>query len=391
MSLAIIDAREWQNKFDLESGQKRDDNDPIVSMVSHVLDHNPYPGDVDESANQWVSKTALELIEHYNPNLVCLSYAHQFFANRYFDRPEETRDRMFSTAMAEAQGFIETSGYTPVIVGTGGMVPLEGDIDLSGLDGLAISSTWSARYCGIHSPSPADMYLLNSLEAIETISTQDEWIELFKSVQPDLDILQDKRLMPDVLVVSKQGYAFKTMGATLRKPVNISGNNFKIPVYTPLGNIDDLRDIKGLIRSNLDHHKIALILMEGVGKSYFPENSSFCSNGTGWFCNEPGDAFYLTLSTGKHQPFAYPAGYRYFDQDVENIKFPFSGYLTSIPKNTLALDYPGKSIAVGNRSIFTHMVFGVDIGIECFARNLFNQGCMAVIHNKDQYDKGDIS
>ena len=128
--------------------------------------------------------------------------------------------------------------------------------------------------------------------------------------------------MPDFLVVAKQGYAFKTMGATLRKPVNIPGNNFKVPIYTPLGDIDDLRNIKGMIRSNLDHHKIALILLEGVGESYFSDNSFLCSNGTGWFCNEPGDAFYLTLSTGKHQPFAYPAGYRYFDQDAENIIFP---------------------------------------------------------------------
>ncbi|MCD4674462.1 MAG: hypothetical protein K8S18_00495, partial [Desulfobacula sp.] len=289
MSLAIIDARQWQNKFDLESGQKRDDDDPIVSMVSRVLDHHPYPGDIDEEANQWVSKTALDLIEQYDPNLVCLSYAHQFFANRHFHHGKEARNTIFSAAMAEARGFIETSGYTPVIVGTGDMIPLKGDIDLSGLYGLAISSNWSARYCGIHSPSPEDMYLLNSLEEIEYISTRDGWVDLFKSDQPDLDIFQDERLMPDFLVVAKQGYAFKTMGATLRKPVNIPGNNFKVPVYTPLGNIDDLRDIKGLIRSNLDHYKIALILLEGVGKQYFPDNSFLCSNGPGWFCNEPGD------------------------------------------------------------------------------------------------------
>ncbi len=125
-----------------------------------------------------------------------------------------------------------------------------------------------------------------------------------------------------------------------------------------------------------------------MGQDYFPGNSFLCSNGPGWFCNEPGDAFYLTLSTGKHQPFAYPAGYRSFEQDVENIRFPFSGYMTGIPENTLALDYAGKSIAVGNRSMFMHMVFGVDISIECFARNLFNQGCMAVIHNKDKLFAG---
>ncbi|SDU07056.1 hypothetical protein [Desulfobacula phenolica] len=387
MSLAMIDAREWQNLFDLETGQKRADDSPIVSMVSQVLDNNPYPGDIDEKANQWVSKTALDLIERYDPGLVCLSYVQQFFANRYFDHPKPEKHRMFCAAMTEALQFIETSGYTPVIVGTGGMVPLQGDIDLSGLDGLAISSNWSARYCGVHSPSSADMVFLKSLKSkglIERIISKEEWINLFASVQTDLDRAEDEGLMPDFLVVSTQGFAFKTMGTTLRKPVNVPENNFKIPVYTPLGRIEDLRQIKSLIRSNLGHHKIALILVEGVGQEYFPGNSFLCGNGPGWFCNEPGDAFYLTLSTGKYQPFAYPAGYRYFDQDVENIRFPFSGYMTNIPENTLALDHAVKSIAVGNRSIFMHMVFGVDIAVECFARNLFNQGCMAVIHNKDK-------
>jgi hypothetical protein len=124
-----------------------------------------------------------------------------------------------------------------------------------------------------------------------------------------------------------------------------------------------------------------LIIVEGVGRSFFPRGTSMCANGQGWFCNEPGDSFYLTLSTGKHQTFAYPAGYRYFDQDKESIRFPFSGYMTKIPENTLAEDYAGKSIAVGNRSMFMHMAFGVDISIECFARNLFNQGCMAVLQD----------
>ncbi|MCK5099365.1 MAG: hypothetical protein KAR45_14750 [Desulfobacteraceae bacterium] len=392
MSLALIDAREWQNKFDLETGQKRDDDGQLVSMVSKVLKDNPYPGDIDEKANQWVTKTALDLIEQYNPNLVCLSYAQQFFANRHFDHSKEAQDKLFTSVMAEAHGFIEKSGYTPVIVGTGSMIPMKGDIDLSGLDGLAISSNWSARYCGIHDPSIEDLLFLNSLEHIERIAAKETWIDLFKSEEPDIAMCQDKELMPDYLIVAKEGYGFKTMGNTLRKPVNIPGNNFKVPIYTLLGNIDDpiadLRDVKDLILAGLnnhqnnsqnDHQKIALILVEGVGETYFPDNTVLCNNGPGWFCNEPGDSFYLTLSTGKYQPFAYPSGYKYFDQDAENIKFPFSGYITSIPENTIASEYSGKSIAVGNRSVFMHMAFGVDISIECFARNLFNQGCMAVL------------
>jgi hypothetical protein len=58
--------------------------------------------------------------------------------------------------------------------------------------------------------------------------------------------------------------------------------------------------------------------------------------------------------------------------------------MDAVPGHTLGLNFPGKSIAVGNRSMFMHMAFGVDISIECFARNLFNQGCMAVVHRDDK-------
>jgi len=388
MSLAIIDARQWQNRFDLESGQQMEKSNPVADMVSTVLSWNPYPGDVDEKANEWVTRTALDLVDQYEPNLVCLSYVQQFFAHRHFAHSKADWEKMCVNAMAEAQKFIEISGYTPVIVGTGGMISLKGAMDLSGIDGLAISSNWSARYCGVHQPSKDDMALIHKFMAegkIERIVTKEEWIDLFKSEQPDIQIHQDEALMPDYLVVSNEGYTFKTMGTTLRKPVNIPENNFKVPVYTGLGKLDDLRGIKPLVRSNLIHHKIALILVEGVGKEFFPKDHSMCRNGCGWFCNEPGDSFYLTLSTGKHEPFAYPAGYRSFDRDAEITKFPFSGYMLSVPENTLALDYPGKSIAVGNRSMFMHMMFGVDISVECFARNLFNQGCLGVVHRMDKY------
>jgi hypothetical protein len=264
------------------------------------------------------------------------------------------------------------------------MIPLAGDMDLSGLDGLAVSSNWSARYCGIHHPSPRDMEFLNSLDTLERIVPRQEWIDLFQAAQPDLEILQDPRLMPDFLAVAREGQAFKTMGTTLRKPVHIPANNFQVPVVSPFGPVTDLREIKPLIRAHLSTHKIALILVEGVGESFFPESRYMVQNGVDWFCYEPGDAFYLTLSTGRHQPFAYPAGFRSFDKDADAIKFPFSGYMDAVPGHTLGLNFPGKSIAVGNRSMFMHMAFGVDISIECFARNLFNQGCMAVVHRDDK-------
>jgi hypothetical protein len=198
MSLAVIDAREWQNRFDLETGQPRKNDAFVVEMAAGVLSRHPYPGDVDEQANQWVTDTALDLIAHYDPDLVCLSYVQQFFSDRHFNHPETERERLFAAAMTEADRFVDQSGFTPVIVGTGNMIPLAGDMDLSGLDGLAVSSNWSARYCGIHGPSRQGHGVSQwSLDTLERIVPKQEWIDLFKKVQPDLEILQDTRLMPD--------------------------------------------------------------------------------------------------------------------------------------------------------------------------------------------------
>ncbi len=96
-----------------------------------------------------------------------------------------------------------------------------------------MSSNWSARYCGIHHPSRKDVAFLNGLDTLERIVEKQEWIDLFQAAQPDLEILQDPRLMPDFLAVAKEGQAFKTMGATLRKPVHIPANNFQVPVFSP--------------------------------------------------------------------------------------------------------------------------------------------------------------
>src|SRR3989339_833297 len=80
-------------------------------------------------------------------------------------------------------------------------------------------------------PSPADMDLLSALTAqgkIERIVSKEKWIDLFRSQEPEVKIRQDEALMPDFLAVAAQGYSFKAMGTTLRKPVHIPENNFKV-------------------------------------------------------------------------------------------------------------------------------------------------------------------
>jgi hypothetical protein len=251
--------------------------------------------------------------------------------------------------------------------GSGDMVELKGQIDLSKVDGIAISSHWSARYAGLHKASRRDLDYVSALPEVERVVRRDEWIGLFPGVANDPD------RVPEHLLLAREGWSFVTTGTPLRKALRIPGSSYAVPVSTSLGKADSLARIHALIEANIEPTKIALIIVEGVGIKDFPEPYSLCDNSVDWYYYEPGDAQYLTLMTGEHQVFAYPSGYQYHDENDAKRDFPFSGYFLKVPDHTLGCDFPGRSIAVGNHSMFVHMVFGADICIECFARNLYNQ------------------
>ena len=347
-------------------------------MVKGVLERHPYPGDVDQQSNRWVSDTALDMIGRYRPRLVFLSYARQFFCSRFMPLTASERKAMVEAAISEAERFVRESGFVPVILGTGGMTPLIGDIDLSRLDGLAVTSNWSARYIGLHDPSERDLETVASHPRIERVVSRDEWLGLF-GIRP-----AEPRRVPDYLLVAREGWVFKAGGFPLRRANWVQARSFSVPYMTPLGTVDAMTDIAGLIENHLADRPIALILIEGAGSRDFPRSCDLCSNGLGWFYYEPGEGQYLTLATGEQRIFDYPPGYKSYEEDDESKAYPLSGYFTSLPSDTLGNRFGGRSIAVGNRSMFMHIIPGADLSVECFARNLYNQGTMAVIHRMDK-------
>ena len=82
-------------------------------MVREVLERHPYPGDASDLSNRWVSDTALDLIDRYNPRLVCLLYAHQYFAMRHVQTTEADRRAMIADLFQEVERFVTGSGCAP--------------------------------------------------------------------------------------------------------------------------------------------------------------------------------------------------------------------------------------------------------------------------------------
>lgn len=380
MSIAIVDARGWQNTLDLESGRKIEATGPVVETVKDVLRRHPYPGDMDPGSNRWVSDTALDLIDSYGPRLVFLTYAAQYFSGRYTPMKRETRARMISDVFSETMRFVNTSGFSAIVVGMGDMIPLLGFIDATRLDGLAVCMHWSARYAGLYEPSPEDMKALREHPHIDRIVSREEVAMLFDGTPERV------REIPEYLMLAREGFAFKATGGAIKTPARIPSFNFYIPLSAPGHTIEDITGIYGALEKDLSEKNVALIILEGVGLHDFLWPYLPCRNGTGWYYYEPGETQYLTITAGEHRFLDYPtgSGCKYFDKGNTTKDYPFSGLFKSIPEGTFGSKFPGKSIAVGNKSMFMHMVSGADISIECFARNLHNQGTMGVIHRENK-------
>lgn len=379
MSTAIVDARGWQNAFDLRTGEKVEASGAVVEMVRDVLRRHPYPGDIDPGSNRWVSDTALDLIDRYGPRFVFLVYASQYFSGRHVAMPREERTSMISGVFLEVERFLDESGLAAFIVGTGGMTPLLGQIDVTRLDGLAVCTHWSTRYAGLYGPSPEDARFLREHPHIEKIVSREEIASLFGGTPGQAEGL------PEFLMLAREGYAFKSVGDARRTPVMATSLNFEIPLCAPGRAVSAITGIRSALDEELREKSLALIFVEGVGEDEFPLPHRSCGNGIDWFYYEPGEAQYLTIVSGEHRFLDYPSGsgYKYLnDGEAARTEYPFSGHFKSIPERTIGCVFPGKSIAVGNKSMFMHMVAGADISVECFARNLYNQGTMAVIHRE---------
>ncbi len=381
MSTAILDVRGWQNTVDLETGEKVDADGPLVEMARDVLRKHPYPGDLDPGSNRWVSDTALDLVGRYGPRFVFLTYAGQYFSGRYTAMDGPARTRMIAGVFREVERFVAACGFSAFVVGTGDMTKLLGSIDLTGLDGLAVCTHWSTRYAGLYGPSRHDMEALRGHPQIERIVTREEIVGLFGG-RPE-----EPSRLPEYLLLSRKGYAFRTVGDVKKAPVMIPSLNFTVPVHAPGRTVRAITGVRQAVEEDLSGGGVALIVLEGAGFDDFLWPHGPCANGLGWHYYEPGEAQYLTVTSGRHRFLDYPtgSGYKYFSKGEGSERpYPFSGHFRSIPEGTLGRAFPGRSVAVGNKSMFMHMVAGADLSVECFARNLFNQGTMAVIHREDK-------
>ncbi|QYZ79648.1 hypothetical protein E2N92_09500 [Methanofollis formosanus] len=375
--IGVIDVTDWQTTVDLRTGRGTVADGPLVRIARKVQADHHYPGDRKPESVSWVTDTALDLCRRSTPGLMVLSYAYPYLT-RLFTAPSPTEwQDIVEKTLCAVDRFTEASGMTPVIVGTGDMVPVQERIDLSGLACLTATGGAAPRYAGLYNPSKDDLESLADHPGVRGLIKRED---AFKA---DLFCAGAQRRFPDYLVAARPGYLFRGFGGVPRPLVHLPACNESVPLVSDIGRAEEITGIRGMIEEHLaEGERIALIIVEGVGFADLDRPAYACRNTWRWHTYSPGEGQYAAILAGQHLPEQpYPPGFRYYPEDGEGREYPFAGPYGVMPEDTLGTAYAGRSAAVGSRSTMTHVYAGTDIAIECFARNLYNYGTMAAVRS----------
>lgn len=378
--VGLIDVIEWQAWVDMESGRELDEVESEWQAVADILALRPYPGDLDPGGNLWVTSHALDAVKAFSPPLIILHYANQSFRAMFGGISDAELDTAFDEVKSQIEMFIDETGYVPVIIGLGGFRRLEGFVDLSGLDGLVLGGGMPGNMAGLYSASRRDLERLRGEPRVERLVSRDEFREEFGGC----DAYYER--FPDWLLELEDGWGGRCAGVMARRPDRIGRKDDALPVHSELGSdgtpgeMGNLEEIRPLVEEAVrGGRKVALILVEGWVPEDFPFTFKACPNRRNWF--RYGLKCSLNVIFTGLSPFEnpYPPMLRMYREDDA---YPFSVIYNEPSSDLLGQTVPGLSVAVGNRSILPHALFGADITLECYARYIYNYGSMAILQGR---------
>ncbi len=372
--IGLIDVGEWQTTVDFRTGALQETAHQRVDLTREVLRRHPYPGDMTPHACRWVTDVALEMDACYAPDFMLLVYANAFFPAVFSPTSEAICEGHRQEVFDEIERFLAATGFDPVIVGTGDLIPLAGTIDMTHLDGFAVAGGMAVRCAGLEHATPRDLEVMAQHPGVERIVTRDEFREQFGGCEGFY------QRFPERLLVAKEGFIFRGVGTGGRPLYRVPARDRQIPLHTRFGKAEALTDVAQLALLGLESRRVALIVVEAVGCATFPLSFRPIANALHWYTYAVGEGQYLALATGRHfveRP--YPPAYRSYVDDHETRDYPFSGILHELPEDAIGRRFAGRSVAVGSRGILTHAMAGTEIAVECFARALYNHGVMAVV------------
>jgi len=374
VDIGVIDVIDWQTVVDMRDGEPAGSEHAGIDLASEVCASHPYPGDLTTEGTRWVTDVALDLNARYAPDYVFLDYAGLYLQGVFRPQtPSEWGGRVRGV-FAEVERFLEATDFAPVIVGLGDLMPFRGYIDTLDLACLVSAAGMNTRGAGLFGPSEADLAKVADREGVSRVVSRGA----FRAEFGGRDAFYEA--CPDAIAFAKPGYVFHGVNVGSRPLHQVPRPADYLPLHSPFAGGDSLTDVPQLVLQGLEEEKVALILVEGVGCETFPLSFRRVSNSFGWYRYTLSPDQYLALTSGRHLvDYPYPPGYRYELHDDVDAPYPFSGIFEYLPEETIGRRFEGRSVAVGNRSILTHLAAGTDIAVECFVRALYNHGVMATV------------
>lgn len=374
MHVALIDVIEWQTTVDLCTGRPVEVAHPLLEQARGIVAAHPYPGDLAQGGDRWVTDVAIAVDRAYQPGLMCLDYASLYFPPVFGAQALDDREACIAVTFAEIERFCGETGFEPVIVGLGDLTPLQGQIDTTGLDGVPIAGGMTVRYAGLDRPSARDLAWLGEHPGVAAVIPIDQVRRELGGREAFYDAA------PETIVVAREGWIFRGVNTGARPLYAIPAQDERLPLHAPFGPLSSLTDIAAQVLRLAEEKRVALILVEAVGCETFPLSHTTVDNTCGWYHYAVGDTQYLAIATGHHfVDYPYPPGYRYELYDDEAKEYPYSGIVSELPQDAIGRRFAGRSAAVGARAVMTHTVFGADLAFECFVRALYNHGVMATV------------
>ncbi|MGO0123301.1 hypothetical protein [Desulfothermobacter acidiphilus] len=372
---ALIDVGDWQELLTLEEGRALE-GEEAPELVRDLAARYPYPGDLDPASATWVTEMALALERDYAPELLVAIYASPYWAAFHPEGKGAWEERVVRTR-GEVERLLSSTSLEPVLVGLGGMLPCRGEVELlSSLEGLAVAAGPLARQAGLFLPTSEDLELLRRAVGIERVVAREEFQNEFGG-HPAF-----YQRFPDHLILAQEGFCLRALGSSPRPAYLAPEGPAFIPLTGPaeLGErINSLVDLAPTLLELLRRgQRILLVLLEGMGTDAFPWPFRPVANTCGWYRYITADfPQYLALFTGQHfTAWTYPPGLAYYREDRPGKPYPFSGLFSELPAAALGRIYPGRTAAVGGRSVHTHVFTGCRLCVECFVRGLYHQGVM---------------
>lgn len=382
--LGIIDVRGWQEIIDLATAKPAKRDEKFLKPLRKLAESFPYPGDRNNAGSKWTIDAAEAVVNHYDPGWLFLGFTRPLFACAYDDCSAEDRRDTARVILDYIVGFARKHDFSPLIVGSGGLVPLKGYIIIPELKGVLQSSAWARNMAGLYQSEPGDEELLLKKPHIRDIIHRDDFMGFCKTMTPTY--IND---IPDYLLIAEDGWGFKGFFSGDRILYNIEKHSYTLPVYSEIGYPDHIEGVCGLMEGALDQgEKVLLAVVEGLGEEDFTLPHRNIGNCRDWYAYA-GRMLYHTLVTGKsfyhctHPPIHDMSARRPLP-----LRYPMSTpHAGVICEDSLGRRAKVPTAAVGSHSISTHAIVNADLMLECYIRGQTNMGVMVAV-NEDRYCAG---